>query len=79
MYPDYVVIFDTIAMITIFCSVVLSVIQGVAHNTGVLPFSKGRALHYDDPDASDRYIVMSRDRSDLVGTPAYHPGFPLCI
>jgi hypothetical protein len=37
--------FDTIAMITIFCTVVLSVIQGVALNTGVLPFSKGRALH----------------------------------
>jgi hypothetical protein len=41
----YVVIFDTIAMITIFCTVVLSVIQGVALNIGVLPFSKGRALH----------------------------------
>jgi hypothetical protein len=41
----YVVIFDTIAMTTIFCTVVLSVIQGVALNTGVLPFSKGRALH----------------------------------
>jgi hypothetical protein len=40
----YVVIFDTIAMITIFCTVVLSVIQGVALNKGVLPFSKGRAL-----------------------------------
>jgi hypothetical protein len=40
----YVVKFDTIAMITIFCTVVLSMIQGVAHNTGVLPFSKGRAL-----------------------------------
>jgi hypothetical protein len=40
----YVVIFDAIAMITIFCTVVLSVIQGVALNTGVLPFSKGRAL-----------------------------------
>ena len=31
-------------MITIFCTVVLSVIQGIALNTGVLPFSKGRAL-----------------------------------
>jgi hypothetical protein len=31
-------------MITIFCTVALSVIQGVALNTGVLPFSKGRAL-----------------------------------
>jgi hypothetical protein len=31
-------------MITIFCTVVLSVIQRVALNTGVLPFSKGRAL-----------------------------------
>jgi hypothetical protein len=41
----YVVIFDTIAMITIFCTVVLSVIQGVALNIVVLPFSKGRALH----------------------------------
>jgi hypothetical protein len=41
----YVVIFDTIAMIIIFYTVVLSVIQGVALNTGVLPFSKGRALH----------------------------------
>jgi hypothetical protein len=41
-----VVIFDAIAMITIFCTVVLSVIQGVAHNTGVLPFSKGRAQHF---------------------------------
>jgi hypothetical protein len=41
----YVVIFDTIAMITIFYTVVLSVMQGVALNTGVLPFFKGRALH----------------------------------
>jgi hypothetical protein len=40
----YVLIFDTIAMITIFCNVVLSVIQGVALNTGVLPLAKGRAL-----------------------------------
>jgi hypothetical protein len=40
----HVVILDTIAMITIFCTMVLSVIQGVALNTGVLPFSKGRAL-----------------------------------
>jgi hypothetical protein len=38
------VIFYTIAMITIFCTVVLLVIQGVALNTEVLPFSKGRAL-----------------------------------
>jgi hypothetical protein len=42
----YVVIFDSIAMITIFCTVVLSVIQRVSLNTGVLPFSKGRALQY---------------------------------
>ena len=35
---------DTIAMNTIFCTVVLSVIQGVALNTGVLPLLKGRAL-----------------------------------
>jgi hypothetical protein len=40
----YVVIFDTIAMNTIFYTMVLSVIQGVALNTGVLPFSKGRVL-----------------------------------
>jgi hypothetical protein len=40
----YIVIFDTIAMITILCTVVLSVIQGVALNTGLLPFSKVRAL-----------------------------------
>jgi hypothetical protein len=39
------VINDTAAMITIFCIVVLSVIQGVALNTGVMPFSKGRTLH----------------------------------
>jgi hypothetical protein len=31
-------------MITIFCTLVLLVIQGVALDTGVLPFSKGRAL-----------------------------------
>jgi hypothetical protein len=30
-------------MITMFCGVVLSVIQGVALNMGVLSFSKGRA------------------------------------
>jgi hypothetical protein len=42
----YVVVFDIIAMNTIFCTVVLSVIQGVALNTGVLSFSKGRALHH---------------------------------
>jgi hypothetical protein len=40
----YVVIFDTTAMITIFCTVVLSMIQGVALNIGVLPLEKGRAL-----------------------------------
>jgi hypothetical protein len=40
----YVVIFEIIAMITIFYTVVLSVIQGIALNTGVLPFAKGRAL-----------------------------------
>jgi hypothetical protein len=34
-------------MITIFYTVVLSVIQGVALNIGVLPFSKGRALPLD--------------------------------
>jgi hypothetical protein len=33
-------------MITIFCTVVLSVIQGVALNTVVLPLSKGRMLQY---------------------------------
>jgi F420-0:gamma-glutamyl ligase-like protein len=43
----YFVIFDTIAMITIFCTVVLSVIQGIALNIGVLPFLKGRVLHYE--------------------------------
>ena len=44
-YPDHdVVIIDATAMITIFCTVVLSVIQGIALNTGVLPFSKGKAL-----------------------------------
>jgi hypothetical protein len=36
---------DTIAMNAIFCTVVLSVIQGVALNTGVLPLLKGRTLH----------------------------------
>jgi hypothetical protein len=36
--------FDNIAMITKFCTVVLSVIQGIALNIGVLPFSKGRVL-----------------------------------
>jgi hypothetical protein len=35
---------DTIAMNTTFCTVVLSVIQGIALNTGVLPFAKDRAL-----------------------------------
>jgi hypothetical protein len=44
LYWICVVIFDTIAMITIFCTVVLSVFQGIALNTEVLPFSKGRAL-----------------------------------
>jgi hypothetical protein len=34
-------------MIAIFYTVVLSVIQGVALNTRVLPFSKGRALHIE--------------------------------
>jgi hypothetical protein len=32
-------------MITIFCTMVLLVIQGVALNIGVMPFSKGRTLH----------------------------------
>jgi hypothetical protein len=32
--------FDIIAVITKFCTVVLSVIQGIALNTGVLPFQK---------------------------------------
>ena len=45
-YPDHdVVIIDATAMITIFCTMVLSVIQGIALNTGILPFSKGKALH----------------------------------
>ena len=45
LYPDLdVVIIDATAMITIFCTVVLSVIHGIALNTGVLPFSKGGAL-----------------------------------
>jgi hypothetical protein len=42
----YVVTFDTIAMISIICIVVLSVIQEVALNIRVLPFSKGRTLHF---------------------------------
>jgi hypothetical protein len=37
--------FNIIAMITTFCTVVLSVIQEITFNIGVLPFSKGRALH----------------------------------
>jgi hypothetical protein len=44
MYLDIHCNFDTIAMITKFCTVVLSVIQGITLNIGVLPFSKGRAL-----------------------------------
>jgi hypothetical protein len=60
----YVVIFDIIAMITIFYTVVLSVIQGVALNTGVLPFSKGRALDPLDtmmpPDAARERPVTRR-------------------
>ena len=44
VYPDHRVLFDTIAMITIFCTVVLSLILGIALNTDVLPLSKGRAL-----------------------------------
>jgi hypothetical protein len=39
----YVVTFDTIAMITIICTMVLSVIQGIALNTGSA-FLKGRTL-----------------------------------
>jgi hypothetical protein len=39
-----IVIFDAIAMITIFCTVVLLVIQGVALNIGILPLAKGRVL-----------------------------------
>ena len=47
-YPDHdVVIIDATAMITIFCTVVLSVIQGIALNTDVLPLVKGRALQTD--------------------------------
>ena len=54
---------DTTAMITIFCSVVLSVIQGIALNTGVLPFSKGRALQPPHP----RYHgVRQREWGTLV-------------
>jgi hypothetical protein len=45
----YIVIFDTIAMINIFCTMVLSVIQGVALITGVLPLAKCRALHCPTP------------------------------
>jgi hypothetical protein len=54
----YVVIFDTIAMIIIFCTVVLLVIQGVALNTGVLPFSKGRALDFSYSFAMGRETHM---------------------
>jgi hypothetical protein len=44
---------DTIAMNTTFCTVVLSVIQGIALNTGVLPFAKGRALQQHDNNDDD--------------------------
>jgi hypothetical protein len=35
---------DTIAMITYFVLWCYLLIQGMAHNTGVLPLAKGRAL-----------------------------------
>jgi hypothetical protein len=45
-------------MITIFCTVVLSVIQGVALNTGVLLFSKGRALQLGKKCAPVGVVVV---------------------
>jgi hypothetical protein len=54
----YVIIMNTIAMITIFCTVVLSVIQGVALNIGVLPLAKGRVLHlYDSSYQPIKYQI----------------------
>jgi hypothetical protein len=47
-------------MNTIFCTVVLLVIQGVALNIGVMPFSKGRTLHRSA-------IVLLQDRVHHVG------------
>src|SRR3954454_9090914 len=42
---DYRCNIDATAMITNILYCVLSVIQGIAVNTGILPFSKGRVLH----------------------------------
>jgi hypothetical protein len=44
---------DTIAVNTTFCTVVLSVIQGIALNTAVLPFANGRALQQQDNNDDD--------------------------
>jgi hypothetical protein len=64
--------FDAIATITIFCTVVLSVIQGISLNTGVLPFSKGRALQ--EPALSRTWVAGGRccrgaRCRDLAGSP----------
>jgi hypothetical protein len=42
-------------MIAIFCTVVQSVIQGVALNIEVLPFLKGRVLHESKPRATQTH------------------------
>jgi hypothetical protein len=63
----YVVTFDTIARITIICTVVLSVIQGIALNTGVLPFLKGRTLHKGKTSGSVLHgLVLAHECALLV-------------
>jgi hypothetical protein len=52
-------------MITIFYTVMLSMIQGVAVNTGVLPFSKNRALQ--QMIAAGAAKDSSRSRRGKVG------------
>src|SRR3954471_24903244 len=54
---------DATAMITNILYCVLSVIQGIALNTGILPFSKGRVLQV--PSSTGH----GRDCGDVRGVP----------
>src|SRR4051812_9756720 len=66
-------------MITNILYCVLSVIQGIALNTGILPFSKGRVLHHHGPTqplgaghtlAAPRHCVVALAHQ-LLGAFAY--------
>jgi hypothetical protein len=53
-----------------FCTVVLSLIQGIALNTGVLPLVKGGALQ--KVLGNDEDLDLKRRQNRVGGVPLYH-------